>query len=200
VGCGQAFPQEAKVGRVVDGDTIELTDGRLVRYIGIDAPEVRRRARPGDREWRTGGGNRWVEDPQPFGHAATEANRALVEGKRVRLEYDVQTRDRFGRLLAYVYVSDPSRTPGDHGLGRGGMGGPPDREIGMSPPPGRGAGDHGFARGAPSSNRDVMVNAELIRLGFAQPLTIPPDVKYAERFRALAEDARRAHRGLWSGD
>lgn len=43
-------------------------------------------------------------DPEPFAQAATEANQRLVEGKRVRLEYDVQTHDRFGRLLAYVYV------------------------------------------------------------------------------------------------
>ena len=88
-------------------------------------------------------------DPEPFSQAATEANRRLVEGKTVRLEYDVQTRDRFGRLLAYVYVGDG------------------------------------------------MVNAELVRLGFAQPMTIPPNVRYAERFRALAHEAREAHRGLW---
>ena len=140
--------------RVIDGDTIELADGRLVRYIGIDTPEVRRRARPGDRDWRAGEGDRWIIDPQPFSQAAAEANRRLVEGKTVRLEYDVQTHDRFGRLLAYVYVS-----------ARGGS--------------------------------EVMVNAELINAGFAQLLTIPPDVRYAERFRALVEEARREHRGLW---
>ena len=81
--------------------------------------------------------------------AATAANKRLVEGKIVRLEYDVQTYDRFGRLLAYIYIDD------------------------------------------------TMVNEELVRLGFAQPLTIPPDVKYAQRFRALAEEARRQRRGLW---
>ena len=67
------MPLEATVRRVVDGDTIELMDGRLVRYIGIDAPEVRRRE-----------GERWVMDPEPFGLAATEANKRLVEGKWVR--------------------------------------------------------------------------------------------------------------------
>ena len=129
------------VRRVVDGDTIELTDGRLVRYIGIDAPESRQRQ-----------GDQWVEDPEPFSRAATRANRRLVEGKHVRLESDVETHDRFGRVLAYVYAGE------------------------------------------------VMVNEELLREGFAQPLTIPPNVKYAERFRALAEEAREAHRGLWSGE
>ena len=125
---------------MIDGDTVELADGRLVRYIGIDTPEVRRRV-----------ADRWVVDPEPFGEAAAEANRQWVQGKNVRLEYDVQTRDRFGRLLAYVFVGD------------------------------------------------IMVNAELLRDGFAQPLTIPPNVRYAERFRGLAAEARRARRGLWGG-
>ena len=123
----------------MDGDTIQLADGRLLRYIGINAPEVRRKVN-----------GRWVEAPEPFSLAAAEANRQLVEGRKVRLEYDVQTRDRFGRLLAYVYVDD------------------------------------------------AMVNEELVREGMAQPLTIRPDVKYTERFRELAEEARRENRGLWS--
>ena len=80
---------------MIDGDTIELGDGRLVRYIGVDAPEARRKV-----------GERWIVDPEPFSRAATEANRQLVEGKAVRLEYDVQTHDRYGRWLAYVYVGE----------------------------------------------------------------------------------------------
>ena len=81
------------VSRVIDGDTIRLASGELVRYIGVDTPETRRRV-----------GDRWVEDPEPFGREAAEANRRWVEGKRVRLDYDVQRRDRYGRVLAYVYV------------------------------------------------------------------------------------------------
>ena len=143
-----ALPKTATLRRVVDGDTVQLMDGRFVRYIGIDTPEVRRKARPGDQEWRAGE-DRWVVDPEPFGEAALEANKRLVEGRTVRLEYDAQTHDRFGRILAYVWVDA------------------------------------------------LMVNAELLKEGFAQPLTIPPDVKYAEQFRALADEARRAGRGLW---
>lgn len=45
-------------------------------------------------------------DPEPMGQEATALNRQLVEGRRVRLEYDIQTADRFGRLLAYVYVGE----------------------------------------------------------------------------------------------
>ncbi|MBI4288903.1 MAG: thermonuclease family protein [Chloroflexi bacterium] len=71
-----------QVVRVIDGDTVVVEGGMRVRYIGIDAPEM-------DERW---------------GEAAKEANRSLVEGKRVRLERDVSETDRFGRWLRYVYV------------------------------------------------------------------------------------------------
>ena len=80
----------AKVERVVDGDTIKLANGEKVRYIGIDTPETKHPRKP----------------VQYFGKEAFEANRKLVEGKTVRLEFDVQQRDKYGRLLAYVYVDD----------------------------------------------------------------------------------------------
>ena len=69
---------------VIDGDTIEITDGIRVRYIGINTPEV----------------------DEPWGDEATEANKGLVEGKQIRLEYDVETKDRYDRTLAYVYADD----------------------------------------------------------------------------------------------
>jgi micrococcal nuclease len=89
-GCGGAAPPLAHVERVVDGDTILVRiDGRRerVRYIGVDTPES---VKPGTRV-------------QCFGKAASAANRRLVEGREVRLEYDAEARDRYGRLLAYVY-------------------------------------------------------------------------------------------------
>ena len=76
--------KEFVVSRVIDGDTIELIDGIKIRYIGINTPEVN----------------------QPGGKEATEANRALVEGEKVRLEYDVQQQDKYGRTLAYVSLED----------------------------------------------------------------------------------------------
>ncbi len=85
---------EADVSRVIDGDTVRLSNGTLVRYIGVDAPEVRRKVK-----------KRWVYDPEPFSETATSYNRQLVEGKKVRIEFDPQERnDRYGRLLAYVFV------------------------------------------------------------------------------------------------
>lgn len=81
---------EATVVRVVDGDTIlvRLAGGGVerVRYIGIDTPES---VKPGT-------------PVQCFAKAAAAANRRLVAGRRVRLERDVEARDRYGRLLAYV--------------------------------------------------------------------------------------------------
>jgi hypothetical protein len=83
----------ARVMRVIDGDTIEvdLQGAREeVRYIGVDTPETKHPKKP----------------VQPFGPEAGEANRKLVGDKPVRLELDVQPRDHYRRLLAYVYVGE----------------------------------------------------------------------------------------------
>lgn len=82
--CG---PTSAVVERVIDGDTIELTDGRRVRYLLVDAPET------------TSGKN------DCYGQEAVAFNKAAVEGKTVELTYDVECTDRYGRLLAYVKVN-----------------------------------------------------------------------------------------------
>jgi micrococcal nuclease len=89
-GFGSAPKDLYRVERVIDGDTIKLSSGERVRYIGIDTPETKHPKKP----------------VQYFGKEAYEANKKLVEGKKVRLEFDVQKRDRYGRLLAYVYVDD----------------------------------------------------------------------------------------------
>jgi micrococcal nuclease len=127
---------DGTVTRVVDGDTIHVWTGghdESVRYIGIDTPES---VKPGT-------------PVQCFAKAASAENERLVAGRRVRLVYDAERRDRYGRLLAYVY-------------------------------------------------RDaVFVNAQLVRSGYARTLTIPPNVRFADRFAALARDARVHQRGLW---
>lgn len=82
---------DAEVTSIVDGDTVHVRlDGRdeRVRYIGIDTPET--------------------SSNQPYSAEARERNRELVEGQTVRLVVDVQERDRYGRLLAYVYTPDGS--------------------------------------------------------------------------------------------
>ena len=127
---------EGTVVRVVDGDTIHVrfTDRvEKIRYIGVNTPEIHHPSK----------------GEEPGGREAAEVNRGLVGGRRVRLELDVQTRDRYGRLLAYVWVGD------------------------------------------------TMVNAELVRLGYAQVMTVPPNVRYQDLFVKLQRQARDAHRGLW---
>src|SRR4051794_1580021 len=131
--------QVGRVVRVVDGDTIHVHLGGVeekVRYIGIDTPES---VKPGT-------------PVQCFAKRASAYNERLVGGEPVRVVRDAEARDRYGRLLAYVYRA-----------------------------------------------RDgLFVNAELVRGGYAQPLTIPPNVAHADQFRRLAAAARRAGRGLWS--
>jgi micrococcal nuclease len=135
---GTASTSVGRVVRVVDGDTIRVSIGgreERVRYIGIDTPES---VKPGT-------------PVQCFAKKASAENKRLVGGRRVRIERDVEERDRYGRLLAYVYPA---------------AGGP-------------------------------MVNETLVRGGYARTLTIPPDVRHAERFRRMADQARKAGRGLW---
>lgn len=82
--------EQARVERVIDGDTIKLSDGRTVRYIGIDTPETKHP----------------TKGQECFGQAASEFNALLVEGEIIQLEKDVSETDRYGRLLRYVWVED----------------------------------------------------------------------------------------------
>ena len=128
---------EATVVHVDDGDTIDVrVDGHVerVRYIGIDAPEIAHDA---------------GSVSERGGEAATRLNVALVGGKRVRLELDREARDRYGRLLAYVWLGD------------------------------------------------TMANLEMVRRGYAQTLTIPPNTRYEEWFARAQDAALAARLGLW---
>ena len=78
------------VTRVIDGDTIEIEGGKKVRYLGIDTPETVDPRKP----------------VQCFGIEASNENKKLVLGKRVKLEKDISETDKYGRLLRYVYVDD----------------------------------------------------------------------------------------------
>ena len=110
-----------------------LRDHHVVFVSGVNAPEVHH-PRKGE---------------EPGGREAAAVNRALVDGQAVRLETDVRSRDRYGRLLAYVWIGD------------------------------------------------TMINAELVRRGYAQVMTVPPNVKHQALFLKLQREAREARRGLW---
>jgi micrococcal nuclease len=136
----------ATVSRNVDGDTLHVRTAagtaEKVRFIGVNTPES-------------------TIEHEPYGKEASDyTKRRLPVGTRVWLETDVGLRDRYGRLLAYVWLSPP-------------------------------------ANGAPSEVRSKMFNAELLIEGYAQLMTIPPDVKYADTFVPLQSEARAASRGLW---
>jgi micrococcal nuclease len=120
---------------VVDGDTAKVFyegDSEYVRYIGIDTPEMNQDGQPGC-----------------FGEEATAANESLLGDGTARLVFGPELRDRFGRLLAYVYV------------------------------------------------RDLMLNAELLREGYAETLTIPPNDARSGQFERLEAEAQDAGRGRW---
>jgi len=97
-----AHAQTYTVERVIDGDTIKLTNGERVRLIGIDAPESQPNDKAKRDAERTG---QDLETINKMGQRATEfLKRFINEGDTVELEFDVQKWDKYGRLLAYVYL------------------------------------------------------------------------------------------------
>ena len=83
-------PQWVHVRWVSDGDTVVLDDGRKIRYLGINTPEI----------------NHGSQQAQPFAFVAKRFNRKLVTGHRVRLEFGPKKKDRYGRVLAYLFLAD----------------------------------------------------------------------------------------------
>ena len=144
--------ETAVVTRIVDGDTIEVEisgrsdgpgagrarvgDTYTVRMIGIDTPESVDPRRP----------------VECFGREAAAATEALLAGAEVRLVKDVEEKDRFGRLLRYVYIGEE------------------------------------------------MANARLVVNGYAAAYTYPPNVRHADLFVELQQEARENARGLWAPD
>jgi len=90
----EPFSLNAIVEKVVDGDTIILKGGKKVRYLGINAPEIR--------VWN---GKQWVARSQIGGEEAKKFNQRLVGGKKVILEYDREKLDAYNRILAYVWAN-----------------------------------------------------------------------------------------------
>ncbi len=90
----QSNSSVVQVVRVIDGDTIRVCcvfgDQVTIRYTGIDTPET----------------HHPMKGVESYGKEASEANRVLVDGKTIRLEFDVQQLDKYDRTLAYVYLED----------------------------------------------------------------------------------------------
>ncbi|MDD5622286.1 MAG: thermonuclease family protein [Actinomycetota bacterium] len=115
------------VKEVVDGDTIVLSNGSRVRLIGINTPE----------------------HGMYFFEEAKEVLEAIVLGKEIVLEKDISNKDKYGRLLRYVYAGD------------------------------------------------LFVNLEMVKRGFANAYTYPPDVEHNEEFLEAERYARENNLGLW---
>lgn len=128
-----AVLEKAVVKRVIDGDTIELSDKRKVRYIGINSPEMT--------DTRT--------EVKCLAQKAKEADQKLVEGKEVELEKDVSETDKYGRLLRYVWLDGQ------------------------------------------------MVNEELMKKGWTEVDTYPPDVKYQDLLVTAEKEAKLNKLGIW---
>lgn len=91
--------------RVVDGDTFELENKERVRLLGIDTPE-KYESKKLDRDVESSGMDK--KTVKKLGQMASDYVKAFVEGKKVRLERDPtnEDKDRYGRLLRYVYLED----------------------------------------------------------------------------------------------
>jgi len=91
------------VSRVVDGDTLKLENGKYLRLLGIDTPEMHESAKLHRDALRS----QQNEDAiKQLGRRSYEFTKQLVEGKRVRLEFDAERYDKYNRLLAYVFLDD----------------------------------------------------------------------------------------------
>jgi micrococcal nuclease len=116
--------------------------------IGIDTPESKANNKAYKDAYRS---KKDIETIVATGKQSTNFTKSLARpGDQVSIEFDVEKRDRYKRLLGYVYLKD----------GR-------------------------------------MLNEEIIKAGYASLMTMPPNVKYVERFKKAYKDARENRRGLW---
>ncbi len=116
-----------RVTEVIDGDTIVLSNGDRIRFIGMNTPE----------------------EGMYFYGEARDVLEIMISGKEVQLEKDISESDQYGRKLRYVYCEG------------------------------------------------IFINLEMVKRGFANIFTYPPDVKYTEEFLEAERYARENDLGLW---
>jgi len=120
--------EKVVVKKIIDGDTIEIENGQQIRYIGIDTPEY---------------GEYYFEQ-------AKLENEKMLSSKDVYIEKDILEKDKFDRILAYVWV-----------------------------------------------DKNILINNQLLEMGMAFPLFIPPNKKYQELFIKSFEKAQASDIGVW---
>jgi len=143
--------QTTTLTRVVDGDTLKiiyLGQEESIRLLGIDTPDSRVNKKT-KRDAKKSGQD--IKTILEMGKRATGYVKSLLRpGDLVTIEYDVQEKDRYGRLLGYIYL-------------RSGK----------------------------------MLNEEIVKAGYANVMTVPPNVKYKDRFLKAYQEAREGKKGLW---
>jgi len=179
------------VERIIDGDTLKLANGEIVQLIGIDAPELfsidgkyYSELEPSEELLQKT--ERWGVDLEAMDKMGQEATEFIkwLEGKEIELEFDIQERDKYGRLLAYVYsplninMVNAVVVKDEDCLNR-------DEE--------RPKLFWKYYKGCTAH-----LNATVIKAGYATPTAIPPNVKYSDLFKKLYEEARKHERGLWT--
>ncbi|MBM4332036.1 MAG: thermonuclease [Deltaproteobacteria bacterium] len=137
---------------VVDGDTLTIEHKGCkenLRLIGIDTPESRVNLKAKKDAERS---KEDIKTITNLGKEATRFVRSLVKpGDTVVIEFDKQIRDKYGRLLGYVYLANGQ-----------------------------------------------MLNEEIVKAGYANLMTFPPNIKYQDRFLKAYREARQNNKGLWS--
>ncbi|MCR4337415.1 MAG: thermonuclease family protein [Candidatus Omnitrophica bacterium] len=161
-----------RVVQVYDGDTIKLSNGEKVRLIGVDTPETHDNQKLFRDAERSGQDKEVIK---AMGEESYHFTQDLVLGKNVQLEYDMERRDKYGRLLAYVWLEgneSQSSWP----------------EYAVTQICKNEKGEEGQC---------LSLNATLLTAGYAQPMTIPPNTKYSDQYRRFYQQARDEGRGLW---
>ena len=147
---------KAKVERVVDGDTAIISfifdDGskylkERVRFIGVNTPETVHPNKP----------------VEYYGKEASNFTKGELTGKTIWLQTDTGVQDRYGRMLAYVWLKEPSKKDLDD----------------------------------EAAIREYMFNARLLLDGYAQMVTVQPNVRYSNLFVHFQREARQENKGLW---
>jgi micrococcal nuclease len=137
--------------KIIDGDTLWVHYGgqrEKVKLIGIDTPESKVNTKAKRDAEKTGQDIKIITS---MGKRATTYVSSLVKpGDKVTIEFDVEQRDRYGKLLGYVYLSNGK-----------------------------------------------MLNEEIVKAGYATVMTIPPNVKYKDKFLRAYKEARERKRRLW---
>lgn len=156
------------VKKVYDGDTIKLKDGRKVRMIGIDTPELHPNEKLANDVKRT---HRDAKTLLKMGKKSYEVLKKAIGKGPVRLEYDQDSHDKYHRSLAYVFVRmKPERFA----------------KIMKAPKP----------KDKDEGEREYMLNREMIRYGWADAFR-NFDYRYKTEFIDLEKRARQEGIGLW---